>query len=142
VGDIVSAVSEEPDPPRFDVLGISSGTPYSYAIGYQFPERVRNLYIFRGIPALDDEEAQSGWPYEVSREATIAGLQKVALDVFISDLRQEELAKAAIRDSVMHNCFGIAQDFKLRCIAHFQVIIPLLPGAQGNRGTFFEGCTA
>lgn len=115
-GDIVSVLVGELNLSQFDVLGMSSGAPYSYAIGYKFPEKVRNIYVFSGIPALYDEEILLDWPYEVNRNATIADLQKLAHELFFSSLTPEDLGKAGIRDSMMHDCFGIAQDFKLRCV--------------------------
>jgi len=35
--------------------------------------------------------------------------------LFFSNLSAEDLKKNDIRDSMAHNCFGIAQDLKLRC---------------------------
>jgi pimeloyl-ACP methyl ester carboxylesterase len=115
-GDIVSPVIDELDLPQFDVLGLSSGAPYSYAIGHRFPERVRNIYIFSGIPALFVEEVLSHWPYEVNRNATIPDLQRVAHELFFSHLAQEDMQRDDIHDSMSNDCFGIAQDFKLRCV--------------------------
>lgn len=115
-GEIVSAVIDELDLPQFDVLGMSSGAPYSYAAGFKFPEKVRNIYIFSGIPALCDEEILSYWPHKVDRNATVAELQRVAHELFFSDLTPEALEKDDVKDSMMHDCFGIAQDFKIRCL--------------------------
>ena len=53
--DIVSPLIEELNLAQFDLLGMSSGAPYSYSIGYRFPDKVNNIYIFSGIPALYDE---------------------------------------------------------------------------------------
>jgi len=113
--DIVSVLIAELDLSQFDILGMSSGAPYSYAIGHRFQEKVRNLYIFSGIPALYDKEILSRWPYEMKANASLAELEAVAHNLFFSQLSQEDLGKNAIRDSMMNNCFGVAQDFKLRC---------------------------
>ena len=114
--DIVSVLIDELDLPQFDILGMSSGGPYSYAIGYKFPDRVRNIFIFSGIPALYDEEVLSFWPYEVKKNASIAEMEKLAYDLFFSNLSEEDLAQNDVRDSMMNNCFGLAQDFRLRCM--------------------------
>jgi pimeloyl-ACP methyl ester carboxylesterase len=114
--DIISVLIDELNLSHFDVLGMSSGAPYSYAIGYKFPDRVRNIFIFSGIPALYDEQVQSYWPYEVNKNATIAEMEKLAHELFFSNLSEEELKKNDIRDSMVNNCFGIAQDLKLRCM--------------------------
>jgi pimeloyl-ACP methyl ester carboxylesterase len=115
-GDIVSCLVDGLELAHFDILGMSSGAPYSYSIGYKFPDRVRNIYIFSGIPALYDELVQSRWPYEVNKSASIAELEGLAQELFFSDLSEEDLRKNDVSDSMMNNCFGIAQDLKLRCL--------------------------
>jgi len=112
--EIVSTLVDELKLSQFDVLGISSGAPYSYSIGYRFPDKVRNIYILSGIPALYDEQVLSHWPYPVTRNANIPQMEKLAYELFFSNLSKEELEKNDIRDSMMNNCFGIAQDLILR----------------------------
>jgi pimeloyl-ACP methyl ester carboxylesterase len=114
--DIVSALVDALGLAQFDVLGISSGAPYSYAIGYGFPDRVRNLYILSGTPALYDENVLSLWPYPVNKHASIAEMQALAAELFFSHLSKEDLEKDDIQDSMRNHCFGIAQDLKLRCV--------------------------
>lgn len=50
--DIVSVLIDELKLSHFDILGMSSGAPYSYSIGYKFPDKVRNIFIFSGTLAL------------------------------------------------------------------------------------------
>ena len=100
---------------QFDVLGMSSGAPYSYALGYKFPDRVRHIYIYSGIPALYDAEVQSHWPFEVKKGASIAEMQSLARELFFSYLSKEDLESNEIKDSMRNNCFGIAQDLRIRC---------------------------
>lgn len=114
-GEIVSSLVDELGLSRFDVLGISSGAPYSYAIGYQLPERVRRLFIFSGTPALFDEAVAAHWPYPLDKSAGIPELVKMAHELFFTNLSAEDLARADIKDTMMNDCFGIAQDLKLRC---------------------------
>jgi pimeloyl-ACP methyl ester carboxylesterase len=114
--DIVSGLVDELDLSHFDVFGMSSGAPYSYAIGYKFPDKVRNIYIFSGIPAMYDDEILSYWPFEVKKDASIAEMQKLAYELFFSNCSQVDLSRNDIKDSMMNNCFGIAQDFRLRCM--------------------------
>ena len=114
--DLVSVLVHALQLSDFDVFGISSGAPYSYALGYRFPGRVRNIFILSGIPALYDETVLSCWPYEVKRNASLAELEKLAYELFFADLSPEDLAQNDIKDSMMYNCFGIAQDLKLRCL--------------------------
>jgi pimeloyl-ACP methyl ester carboxylesterase len=114
--DIVSVLVEELGLTRFDVLGISSGAPYSYAIGHKFQDRAANLFILSGTPALYNEKVLSYWPYEVKKNASIEEMQKLAYEVFFSGLSPDDLEKDEIRDSMMNDCFGIAQDLRLRCM--------------------------
>ena len=115
-GEIVAVLVDELGLSHFDVLGISSGAPYSYSIGYKFPEKARNIFVFSGTPALYDESVLALWPYPVNKTASIPELEKLAHDLFFSNPSNEDLARDDIKDSMMNNCFGIAQDLKLRCV--------------------------
>jgi pimeloyl-ACP methyl ester carboxylesterase len=114
-GNIVSVLVDELKLSQFDVLGMSSGAPYSYAIGYKLPDKVRTIFIFSGTPALCDDRILALWPYPVNKNASIGELQSLAKDLFFSNLSAEGLLRDDIKDSMMNDCFGIAQDFKLRC---------------------------
>jgi pimeloyl-ACP methyl ester carboxylesterase len=114
-GKIVSVLVDELRLAQFDVLGMSSGAPYSYAIAYHLPDKVRNIFIFSGIPALYDPEILAFWPYEVNKNASQAELEKLAFDLFFSNLSPADSLRNDIRDSMMNHGFGIAQDFRLRC---------------------------
>jgi pimeloyl-ACP methyl ester carboxylesterase len=113
-GTIVSVLVDHLGLAQFDVLGMSSGAPYSYAIGYKLPDKTRNIYVFSGTPALYDEGVLAHWPYPVKRNASIAEMKQVAKDVFFSNLTQAGLLRNDIRDSMMNDCFGIALDLRIR----------------------------
>jgi pimeloyl-ACP methyl ester carboxylesterase len=113
-GEIVSRLVEELGLPQFDVLGMSSGAPYSYAIGYRLPEKTRRIYIFSGVPALYDAAILKQWPYPVDKSASLPELEMLAKQIFFSNLTPGDLAKNDIHDSMMNHCFGVAQDLKLR----------------------------
>lgn len=112
--DIVAVLVNELRLAQFDILGMSSGAPYSYAIGYKFPDKVCNIFIFSGITALYDEIALSYWPFEPIRNKTMPELEDMAHQFFFSNLTEEDLKRNDIRDSLMHNGFGVAQDLGLR----------------------------
>ena len=112
--EIVAVLIEELKLSRFDILAMSSGAPYSYSIGYMFPGKARNIFVFSGTPALFDDEVLSFWPYPVNKAASIPEMEKLAYDLFFSYLSEEDLSNPDVRDSMMNNCFGIAQDFRLR----------------------------
>lgn len=115
-GQIVAVLVNELNYPHFDVLGMSSGAPYSYAIGSHLPDRVRNIFIFSGTPALFDERVRALWPYPVDPHASLDELKRLANGLFFSNVSAEDRQRNDIRDSMQHSCFGIAQDLKLRCI--------------------------
>lgn len=114
-GDIVAKVIEKLKLSYFDVLGISSGAPYGYSIGYKFPDKVNNIFIFSGVPALYHEEVATAWPYEIKKNARLSELQALAYHIFFSEMSEEALLFNDVRDSKNHNCFGIALDLKIRC---------------------------
>jgi pimeloyl-ACP methyl ester carboxylesterase len=111
---ITAVLIQELQLSQFDLLGMSSGAPYSYAIGSQLPEMVRNIYIFSGIPALYDEKVRSHWPYPVVQTRSMAELQNLAHELFFSDVSPERTKQNDVRDSMMNDCFGTAQDLRLR----------------------------
>ena len=115
-GEIVSVLVDELGLAQCDVLGMSSGAPYSYAIGYEIPNKVRNIYIFSGTPALYDDKVLAYWPYPITRGASIAEMKKVAKEVFFSNVTEDDLLREEIKDSMANDCFGIAQDLRLRCM--------------------------
>ena len=115
-GKIVSILVDDLALAQFDVLGMSSGAPYSYAIGYKMPDKARNIYIFSGTPALYDDKVLAFWPYPIEKNASIAEMARVAKDVFFPNVTEKDLLKDAIKDSMMNDCFGIAQDLRLRCM--------------------------
>ncbi len=115
-GDIVAALVDELAITQFDVLGMSSGAPYSYAIGYRLPDKTRKIFIFSGTPALYDERVLAHWPYPANKDASIGELEQLAEELFFAGLTAEELRRADNVDSRMNHCFGIAQDLKLRCM--------------------------
>ena len=115
-GEIVSVLVDDLDLAQFDVFGMSSGAPYSYAIGYKIPDKVRNIYIFSGTPALYDDKVLAFWPYPIKKNASIAEMAKVAKDVFFPHVTEEDILRDEIKDSMMNDCFGIAQDLRLRCM--------------------------
>jgi pimeloyl-ACP methyl ester carboxylesterase len=113
-GDVVASLIDELNLSQFDVLGMSSGAPYSYAIGHRFPDKARHIYILSGIPALYDDTIASFWPYPLTKNANLDEMEKLAYELFFSQISAEDLTRNDIKDSMMNNCFGIALDLKLR----------------------------
>jgi pimeloyl-ACP methyl ester carboxylesterase len=115
-GHLVSELVSELELTRFDVLGMSSGAPYSYSIGWALPETARNIYIFSGIPAMYDDEVLAHWPFPVQKNADLVEMKKLAHGLFFSNLADEDLKRNATQDSIANDGFGIALDFRLRCM--------------------------
>jgi pimeloyl-ACP methyl ester carboxylesterase len=113
-GDMLAPLIRELGFTHFDVLAMSSGAPYGYSIGSKFPDKVRNIYIFSGIPALYDKIVRSDWPYTMAGDKSMAEIEALAHELIFSNLTKDELARNDIRDSSMHNGFGVAQDLMLR----------------------------
>jgi pimeloyl-ACP methyl ester carboxylesterase len=112
--EIVGGLAVELGLSQFDVLGISSGAPYSYAIGYKLPEKARNIFILSGMPALYDETILSIWPHAMDKKAKLTELEDLAQHWFFSNLSPADLANDNVRDSLRNHYFGVAQDLKLR----------------------------
>ncbi len=115
-GRIVSNLVDALELAQFDILGMSSGAPYSYAVGYSMPDKVRNIYIFSGTPALDDPQVRLHWPYPLQPDASLEALQQVAKQVFFPQVTPQDLLRDEVRDSMANDCFGIAQDLRIRCL--------------------------
>ncbi len=113
-GEILAPLVLELGLAQFDILGMSSGAPYGYALGYHFPEKVRNIFIFSGIPALYDERVLADWPYPPLRNQSMPELENLAQELFFQNLTAEDLQRSDIRDSMRNHYFGVAQDLKLR----------------------------
>lgn len=113
-GEIIAALVERLGLEQFDVLGISSGAPYAYAIGYALPEQARCLYILSGIPALYDESVASAWRYPVERNASLEVMRALAYDLFFAQIAPEARLRDDVKDSLRNDCFGLAQDLRLR----------------------------
>jgi pimeloyl-ACP methyl ester carboxylesterase len=112
VAELVNALGLK----QFDVLGMSSGAPYSYAIGRALPDAARMIYIFSGIPAMYDDGVLAKWPYPVKKNAKLNEMKKLAHGLFFSNLSSEDLKRNDTKDSMANEGFGIALDFCLRCM--------------------------
>ena len=116
-GEITADLVRELNILSFDILAISSGAPYAYSVGYKIAAKVKNIFILSGTPAMFKDQVLHHWPYPVQKNATIAELETLACELFFSNISKEDKERDPnTRDSMMNSCFGIAQDFKLRCI--------------------------
>ena len=113
-GEIVKKLARELGLAEFDILGSSAGAPYGYAIAAACPGMARNIFIFSGTPALYDEEIQKDWPFPVAKDLSVEESQKIAYEVFFSHYTEKDKEQNDIKDSMANNCFGEAQNLRLR----------------------------
>lgn len=113
-GALADAVLDEMQVDACDILGISSGAPYAYALAARCPARTRRVYIFSGIPALYDARVAALWPYPLDPDATLADLRVLARTLFFAGLTPEQASEPAARDAAAHDCFGVALDLMIR----------------------------
>ncbi len=99
---------------RFDVLAMSSGALYGYALGAGLAGRVRNLFVFSGVPALYDPEVLAAWPHEPLTNVPMPRLQQLAYEWFFAGMPPEAFDTPGVKDSLANDCFGVAQDLRLR----------------------------
>jgi pimeloyl-ACP methyl ester carboxylesterase len=113
-GSVVNEVILKLGIEEFDVLGLSSGAPYSYGIAYELSKKTRNVFIFSGTPALFHKDVAALWPYPLNPDAEMSELQKLANELFFPNGVNKNVNSS--EDSYINDCFGIALDLKIRCI--------------------------
>jgi pimeloyl-ACP methyl ester carboxylesterase len=103
----------------FDVVGISAGAPYAYAVAAAFPDRVKNVFINKGLAAIYKPEVLKLYPDEAASEITIyqkGSLEEIAENLqknYLTNLTDEQKAIPYIRDSMVGGCMGMAACGKL-----------------------------
>lgn len=115
-GNLVKHLTDQLGIEHFDVLGMSSGAPYAYAIARELEKQTRNIFIFSGIPAMYDDDVLAKWPFPVKKNASLEEMQTLAMELFFSNPTIEDLARNDYSDSMANQAFGLAQDFRLRCM--------------------------
>jgi pimeloyl-ACP methyl ester carboxylesterase len=113
-GEINAALVKELGLARVDVLGISSGAPYAYAVAAKLPKQVRSVFILSGMPAFYDAQVQALWPHPLNQQASIEEMKAVAQEVFFAQLSPADREMPDFRDSLRHDGFGPALDLKIR----------------------------
>lgn len=103
----------------FDVVGISAGAPYAYAAAAAFPDRVKNVFINKGLGAVYKPEVLALYPESAKKELVV--YQKESLEhiaellykTYFSQLAEEYKQLPYIRDSMVGGCMGMAACGKL-----------------------------
>ena len=113
-GTIVSRLADELSLSSFDVFASSAGAPYGYAVGCVCAGKVRNIFVFSGMPAFYDKQVQQHWPYPIQADLSQSDAQEIAHAMFFADASKEMLENDDVKDSIANNCFGPAQELRLR----------------------------
>ena len=101
----------------FDVVGISAGAAYAAAAA--FPDRIKNVFINKGLGAVYKPEVLSLYPPEVQQELIVYqkdSLENIAAllqQTYLSHLTEEHKKLPYIRDSIVSGCMGMAACGKL-----------------------------
>ena len=103
----------------FDVVGISAGAAYAYAVAAAFPNKVKNVFICKGIAAIYKPEVLTLYPDKAASEIAIyqnGSLEEIAENLrknYLAHLTDEQKAIPHIRDSMVGGCMGMAACGKL-----------------------------
>lgn len=104
---------------EFDVVGISAGAPYAYAVASAFPDRVQHVFINKGLAAVHKPEVLSMYPEGVKKELEVylkGSLEEIAEQIrstYLAHLTEEHRQLPYIRDSIVGSCMGMAACGKL-----------------------------
>jgi pimeloyl-ACP methyl ester carboxylesterase len=103
----------------FDVVGISAGAPYAYAAAVHYPDRVKNVFINKGLGAIYRPDIIALYPNEIEKELSIyqkGTLKEIADTIqktYVAVLTEEQKQIPYIRDSLVGACMGMAACGKL-----------------------------
>ena len=106
----------------FDLFGISEGSPYCYVLAALMPDKVKQIYIFNGLPALYDDEVLGSYPLtsSVRRESELYRRSRpgvIALKLYhsyIAPMPEEILAMKSFTDSTAYACLAMAREVRMQ----------------------------
>ncbi|MFE9011686.1 alpha/beta fold hydrolase [Streptomyces cyaneofuscatus] len=107
----------------FDVLGISAGAPYAYALAAGLPERVRRVWVLSGLPYVPDvavrgrypEEAEPVWTfYREAPEAEVVARFAGAVERMAEVFAASPSTLAALPRPAAHGWRGPAREVRLQ----------------------------
>lgn len=110
---------------EFDVLGISAGAPYAYALAAGLPERVGRVAILSGVPRVTEApileaysaDAQAAYEqYRTSSIDEIAAFYAATLTARSAELPEDSPWQEGLRASLAHGGLGPGRE------AHLQIV--------------------
>lgn len=120
---MAEAVLDELGTGRLDLAGTSAGAPYAWAAAAAWGERVKNLFILAGVPAVYQPEIlnlYTGESLEIYKAMPAMSLQELQ-DFFTQIMTGDEMmsrghgeANPWLEDSTRHRCHGMASQSRLQ----------------------------
>lgn len=106
---------------EFDIVGMSAGAVYAYALAACYPERVKTVYIHSGMGAIYKPDVVALYPntpgfaeeLERHKSGTLEDIADTIFKAYIEPLPEEMRQFPMIRDSIVGGCLGMAQTAKL-----------------------------
>ncbi len=122
--EIIGTLIKELGITKFDLLGMSAGTPYCYALGALMPENVKRIFIYSGLPGLCEPDVLNSYPnlenvkkeYSFYRKSSLKDIANSLYEMYLKPLPKEVLELDDFQDSMANNCLGMAQEAKLQSI--------------------------
>lgn len=117
VGEFMDALNIE----RCDVIGMSAGAVYAYALAAAFPGRVKSLYMYSGLGAIYKQDVLDCYQKTEEVKNQVALFQNGSVEeiadflnnYYIKPMSKEMLENRAVMDSICNNCLGMAQTTSL-----------------------------
>lgn len=105
----------------FDIVGMSAGAVYAYALAAAFPKRVKSIYIYSGIGSIYKPEVVSLYPQspeldqaiELYKTGELGDVTAALYRAYIEPMPEEMRQISIIRDSMQNGCMGMAQTARL-----------------------------
>ena len=108
----------------FDVVGVSAGAPYAYALAALMPQHVQRVFISSGLPALYLDGIYETYPdppavtqfYDFCRTAPLEEIAQQLHDMYIAPLPEDVKASSDVQAILAQHCMGMAQEARLQSV--------------------------
>ena len=128
---IIQKVARELNISHCDVVGVSAGAPYAYAVACALPDVVRKVWILAGVPAAYEDSILKHYTeedqllYKRFKEKAIADTQDFYMDYLKQTLEHctgndqktcDEYVVHIIEENLKQKCYGMALESKLQIL--------------------------
>ncbi len=106
-----------------DVIGISAGAPYAYALAYAVPDIIRKVYVLSGVPAVykDDILKLYGNEGETAYKNFLTMPFDAVQEYYMNFMNRykaisegDELSMTVLNETLNQKCFGMALESVLQ----------------------------